>query len=74
MSMSCLKNIYQSSDFILAQLQFQGTRDVFYVCREVDIMKTTKVNVYIMHIFKRLSFYLDMQPKIISKCITSMTS
>ena len=27
------------------------TRDVFYVRREVDLMKTAKVNAYIMHIF-----------------------
>ena len=28
---------------------FQYTRDVFYVRREVDLMKTAKVNAYIMH-------------------------
>ena len=28
-----------------------NTRDVFYVRREVDLMKTAKVNAYIMHIF-----------------------
>ena len=27
------------------------TRDVFYVRREVDLMKTAKVNAYIMHVF-----------------------
>ena len=27
------------------------TRDDFYVRREVDLMKTAKVNAYIMHIF-----------------------
>ena len=27
------------------------TRDVFYVRREVDLMKMAKVNAYIMHIF-----------------------
>ena len=27
------------------------TRDVFYVRREVDLMKTAKVYAYIMHIF-----------------------
>ena len=37
-------------------------------------MKTAKVNAYIMHIFGKLSFYLYMQPKIISKCITFMSS
>ena len=30
------------------------TRDVFYVRREVDLMKTAKVNVYIMHIFGKI--------------------
>ena len=27
------------------------TRGVFYVRREIDLMKTAKVNAYIMHIF-----------------------
>ena len=30
---------------------YQITRDVFYVRREVDLMKTAKVNAYILHIF-----------------------
>ena len=30
------------------------TRDVFYVRREVDLMKTAKVNAYIMHIFEKI--------------------
>ena len=30
------------------------TRDVFYVRREVDFMKTAKVNAYIMHIFGKI--------------------
>ena len=29
-------------------------RDVFYVRREVDLMKTVKVNAYIMHIFGKI--------------------
>ena len=33
---------------------FANTRDVFYVRREVDLMKTAKVNAYIMHIFERI--------------------
>ena len=33
----------------------------------VDLMNTAKVNAY-------MSFYLYMQPKFISKCITLMTS
>ena len=32
----------------------QDTRDVFYVRREVDLMKTAKVNAYIMHIFGKI--------------------
>ena len=30
------------------------TRDVFYVRREVDLMKTAKVNAYIVHIFGKI--------------------
>ena len=30
------------------------TRDVFYVRREVDFLKTVKVNAYIMHIFGKI--------------------
>ena len=30
------------------------TRDVFYVRREVDLMKTAKLNAYIMHIFEKI--------------------
>ena len=33
---------------------FGDTRDVFYVRREVDLMKTAKVNAYIMHIFGKI--------------------
>ena len=32
----------------------KSTRDVFYVRREVDLMKTAKVNAYIMHIFGKI--------------------
>ena len=31
-----------------------NTRDVFYVRREVDLIKTVKVNAYIMHIFGKI--------------------
>ena len=31
-----------------------GTRDVFYVRREVGLMKTAKANAYIMHIFGKI--------------------
>ena len=34
--------------------EMHGTRDVFYVRREVDLMKTAKVNAYIMHIFGKI--------------------
>ena len=46
----------------------------FYVRRASDVKKTAKGNTYIVHL-ERLSFYLHMQPKTISKCITliSMT-
>ena len=33
---------------------YNNTRDVFYVRREVDLMKTAKVNAYIMHIFGKI--------------------
>ena len=45
---------------IIWRLYFTGdksffyTRDVFYVRREVDLMKTAKVNAYIMHIFGKI--------------------
>ena len=32
----------------------KSTRDVFYVRKEVDLMKTAKVNAYIMHIFGKI--------------------
>ena len=50
------------------------TRDVFYVRRAVDLMKTAKVNANFMHIFGQNKLYPCRQPKIISKCITLMTS
>ena len=37
-------------------------------------MKTAKVNAYIIIYLERLSFHLYIQPKVISKCITLMTS
>ena len=39
---------------ICSVIKFKYTRDVFYVCREVDLMKTAKVNAYIMHIFGKI--------------------
>ena len=32
----------------------EHTRDVFYVRREVDLMKTANLNAYIMHIFGKI--------------------
>ena len=32
----------------------QFTRVIFYVRREVDLMKTANVNAYIMHIFGKI--------------------
>ena len=56
-------------------LFFDCTRDVFYVRRAVDLLKTAKVITYIIYIYsERLSFYLYMQPKTFSKCITLMPS
>ena len=51
----------------------RGTRDVFYVRRKADLMKTAKVNAYIMHISGKIEFSSKHAPKIISKCITLMT-
>ena len=36
------------------KISVENTRDVFYVRREVDLMKTAKVNAYIMHIFGKI--------------------
>ena len=49
-------------------------RDVFYVRREVDLMKTAKVNACIMHIFGKIELLSIHAPKIISKCISLMSS
>ena len=46
----------------------------FYVRRVVDLMKTAKVNTYIMYIFGKIELFLYMQPNIIIKCFTLMTS
>ena len=39
---------------MLIEFVLYTTRDVFYVRREVDLMKTAKVNAYIMHIFGKI--------------------
>ena len=41
-------------DVIVIFRKIKTTRDVFYVRREVDLMKTAKVNAYIMHIFGKI--------------------
>ena len=48
-------NVYVKALIDLKAFSFFGsvsvyTRDVFYVRRKVDLMKTAKVNAYIMHI------------------------
>ena len=48
-----------TSDWITPKI-CDSTRDVFYVRRMVDLMKTAKVNAYIMHIvgkIEHLSIY-----------------
>ena len=67
--------IFSFSNNDLRRCSYEGGS--FYVRRVVDLMKTTKVNACIMYVciyLERLGFYLYMQPKIISKCITLMTS
>ena len=39
---------------VLKPLDPLYTRDVFYVRREVDLMKTAKVNAHTMHIFGKI--------------------
>ena len=51
-----------------------STRVIFYVGRMVDLMKTRKQMHTSCIYLERLSFYLYMQPKTISKCILLMTS
>ena len=41
-------------NFLSSGIARQHTRDVFYVRREVDLMKTAKVNAYIKHIFGKI--------------------
>ena len=43
-----------SNAVITPHFQILPTRDVFYVRREVDVMKTANVNAYIMHIFGKI--------------------
>ena len=41
-------------DTVFKIFTWGGARDVFYVRRMVDCMKTGKVNAYIMHIFGKI--------------------
>ena len=41
-------NVFKVSEYLWY------TRVIFYVRREVDLMKTAKVNAYIMHIFGKI--------------------
>ena len=38
-------------------LKSKHTRDVFYVRRVIDLMKTANVNAYIMHIFGKIELF-----------------
>ena len=49
--MSCHLTLLANSE---VQSKMPHTRDVFYVRREVDLMKTAKVNAYIVHIFGKI--------------------
>ena len=49
-------------------------RGRFYVRRVVNLMKTAKVNAYIMQIFGKIKLLAIRATKIISKRITLMTS
>ena len=45
--------LYLQSSLCLS-FYLNSTRDVFYVRRKVDLMKTAKVNAFIMHIFGKI--------------------
>ena len=51
-----LVRVYTCQNAKLLEITCHGsyTRDDFYVRREVDLMKTAKVNAYIMHIFGKI--------------------
>ena len=54
----CSRRVYK---IVYLAVKKGTTRDVFYVHIVEDLMKTAKVNAYIMYIYKeRLSFYLYM--------------
>ena len=45
---------YDLENYTCGQFHTYFTRDVFYVRREVNLMKTAKVNAYIMFIFGKI--------------------
>ena len=45
---------YNSYNILLYIMAPYDTRVIFYVRREVDLMKTANVNAYIMHIFGKI--------------------
>ena len=56
-SVKCLSKIFScllADGSLLFAHKKKRTRDVFYVRREADLMKTAKVNAYIMHIFGKI--------------------
>ena len=48
--------INEAKYFVISHIacRYTCTRDVFYVRRKVDLMKTAKVNAYILHIFGKV--------------------
>ena len=47
-------SIYQEHLSLREPYNTCKTRDVFYARRKVDLMKTARVNAYIMHIFGKI--------------------
>ena len=68
----CWLVIYVPTSRRIHRCESYATRGIFYVRRAVELLKPAKVNTYIIHMYiylERLSFYLYIQPKTISKCI-----
>ena len=62
LSKPCYHQLRYSLYHVNIEITYEGR--FFYVCRVVHLMKTVKVNAYIMNIYlERLSFYLYMEPK-----------
>ena len=47
-------NVYLYANLICIPQECKYTRVIFYVRREVDLMKTAKAKAYIMHIFGKI--------------------